>query len=161
MINRSFLLSLACLALAACVSEEAPDFCENHALFHAEHAASTAKLSVTMTEQGRIVSELQLPTENSDMRSTMPALQDSNKVYALQTTVQCATSQAAVSATNDVIVAQYASDCGADNKLGQVDVLLFDLLPNLNEVEVSVVTPATQKRFVINRKCESAIFRFK
>jgi hypothetical protein len=53
----------------------------------------------------------------------------------------------------------FESQCGEDNRLRQLDIALFDLLPNLDEVEVSMTTPATQKRFAINRQCDAPIFR--
>lgn len=161
MINRSLLMSLACLALAACAEDDAPDFCRNHALFHSEHAASNATLSVTMTEDGHIESELRIPLVAVRDNSISALLQDVGKVYALQSAVVCSAAEVDVQSGVADIVALYSSDCGVGNKLGQIDVLLFDLLPELNEVDVLVVTPATQKHFAINRQCERAIFRLK
>ncbi|MGI9232600.1 MAG: hypothetical protein ACR2RD_03125 [Woeseiaceae bacterium] len=160
MTSLRLLVSLTCLAVAACSTERAPEFCRNHALFHAEHAASTAVLSVTMTAHGGIETEIRLPVSTFDQGSTMAVLQDASKVYALQTAEECTAAEVSLSSSNDSIVAAYSSVCGAENKLGQVDVLLFESLPELDEVDVSIVTPATQKHFAINRQCENAIFRF-
>jgi hypothetical protein len=57
------------------------------------------------------------------------------------------------------ISASFESRCGAGNKIGQVDVLIFDSSPELEEVEVLVTTPATSKHFAISRQCDAAIFR--
>ena len=159
MTSLSVLVPLTCLAMAACSAEKAPDFCRNHALFHAEHAASTVSLSVTMTVDGKIESEFRLPISTFGQDATMALLQDANNVYTLQTAAACTAAEAALRTLQDSIVATYSSECGADNKLGQIDILLFESLPELNEVDVSVITPATQKHFAINRQCENAIFR--
>ncbi len=46
-----------------------------------------------------------------------------------------------------------------DGRLRQIDVLAFDLMPELDEVEVTMTTPVTRKHFVINRQCQSPVFR--
>jgi hypothetical protein len=145
--------------LAACSKNRAADFCRDHAQFHAEHAASNAVLSIVMTDDGRIDSEVRLPEAIFGGNSTLAVLQDVSKVYALQTESECSRGEPTLSSSEGMIVGAYTSSCGADNRLRQVDVLLFDSLSNLEEVEVSVVTSATQKTFAINRQCESAIFR--
>jgi hypothetical protein len=158
-IRSGILMVLSFLFLAACSKDEVPDFCSNHAQFHAEHADSNAVLSVVMTADGRIDSEVRFPAATFDGDTTRAVLQDVSKVYALQTETECSPGESTLGSSEGMIIGGYTSSCGEDNKLGQVDVLLFDSLPSLNEVEVSVVTPATQKQFVINRQCESAIFR--
>lgn len=159
MIRRLILPVLFCLILGACSKDEGPDFCRDHAQFHAEHAASNAFLSVEMTADGTVASEVQLPKAifGDDLTSTV--LLDVSKVYALQTAGECSMGEYSTRVSETMIIGEYISSCGADNKLDQVDVLLFGSLPKLDEIEVSVVTPATQKQFVINRQCESAIFR--
>lgn len=159
MINRCFLLATVCVALAACSPEVAPEFCRDHAQFHAEHADTNGILSVTMTADGRIESEVRIPVAARGEALILNVLQDVDRVFALQTAADCTAAESTLHSSDGVIVAAYASECGAENKIGQIDVLLFDSLPDLNEVEVSVVTPATQKHFAINRQCESAIFR--
>ncbi|MGI9271856.1 MAG: hypothetical protein ACR2QT_08780 [Woeseiaceae bacterium] len=159
MISRILLFSLSCLSLAACVQDAAPEFCADHVQFHAEHAASNAVMSVVMTEDGRVASEVQLPRDGFDESATMALLQDVSNAYTLQTESECASTSIDVQTQDNKIVGKYSAECGPDNKLAQVDVQLFESLPALNEVEVSVVTPATKKHFAINRQCASAIFR--
>jgi hypothetical protein len=158
-INRRILIMLFCLALAACSKHEVPDICRNHPQFHSEHADSNGVLSIVMTDDGRIDSEVRLPEAIFGGNSTLAVLQDVSKVYALQTETECIAGDAILGSSEGMIVGGYTSSCGAENRLRQVDVLLFESLPNLEEVVVSVVTSATQKTFAINRQCESAIFR--
>ncbi len=159
MANSKILLSLLCLALAACAPERAPEFCRNHAQFHNEHLDSLASLDVVMTDEGIIRSELSIPVS---VMAGVPSelLEDSHEVYSLQTENECDASSVILNKAQMSVTAIYESNCGADNKIGEIDILLFEMLPALDEVEVTVTTPVTQKRFVINRQCDSAIFRF-
>ena len=158
MANSKMLMSLLCFALAACAPEQAPEFCRNHALFHAEHLDSLASLDVTMTAEGIIRSELSIPIS---VMAGVPSglLEDSHKVYSLQTEDECVASSVILDKTDNSVTASYESKCGADNKIGQIDILLFETLAALDEVEVTVTTPVTQKHFAVNRQCGSAIFR--
>lgn len=153
-------VSLASLCLAACVAKDEPEFCRDHALFHAEHAATTVDASVTMAVDGSIVSEFRLPVGTFGVEPTMHVLQDADNVFSLQTAAECAAANVTLESSQESIIATYVSDCGAGNRLEQIDVLLFDSLVILDEVEVTVVTPATRKHFAIHRKCDSALFRF-
>ena len=158
MTNSKLLMSLLCFSLAACAPERAPEFCRNHALFHDEHLDSLASLNVTMTEEGIIRSELSIPRS---VMAGVPSvlLEESRNVYLLQTENECAKPSVILNETDNSVTASYESNCGADNKIGQLDILLFETLPSLNEVEVTVTTPVTQKHFAINRQCDRAIFR--
>ena len=153
-------MSLACLVLAACSSKEAPEFCRDHTQFHAEHVASTVTASVSMAADGGIISEFRLPISTFGQQTTMNVLQDADNVYALQTATECTTANVKLESFQGSIIASYSSDCGAGNRLEQVDVLLFESLPIMDEVDVTVITPVTQKHFAIHRQCDSAIFRF-
>ena len=159
MTKSKILLSLLCLALAACAPEQAPEFCRNHAQLHNEHLDSLASLDVVMTDEGIIRSELSIPIS---VMAGMPSelLEDSHEVYSLQTENECVASSVILNKAHMSVAAIYESNCGADNTIGQIDILLFETLLALDEVDVTVTTPVTQKRFVINRQCDSAIFRF-
>ena len=159
MISRRILIALFCFVLAACSNDREPDFCRDHAQFHAEHADSNAMLSVVMTADGRVDIDVRLLAATFGGDTTLAVLQDAGKVYALQTATKCSPAESMSDSVDGILIGNYTSNCGADNRLRQVDVLLFDSLPKLNEVEVSVITPVTQKQFAINRQCESAIFR--
>ena len=159
MISRRILIALFCFVLAACSQEEVSDFCRDHAQFHDEHASSNGMVSVEMTVDGRVDTAVRLPAAIFGRDSTLAVLQDVSKVYGLQTATECSAGETTLGSSEGMMIGKYTSNCGTDNKLSQVDILLFDSLPNLNEVEVSVVTSATQKQFTINRQCESAIFR--
>lgn len=159
MIKRSLAILAAALLLGACMPEEEAEFCSHHARFHAGHAATNAKLAIAVRADGTIETELELPLTRVDESTARQLLRDAASVYTLQSASACASSSEELGSAGGVLTARYRSHCGSDNKLGQLDILLFDNLPALDEVEVTVVTPATEKRFAINRACESAIFR--
>ena len=158
--HRPLLILLpALLGFVACAPQDASDYCKNHYEFHEQHLDSLGALSITMAADGLIQSELRLPSSVLEGSNASTLLQDTANVYTLQTNLECEVPAATVSNLGDGVVASYKSQCGADNKIGQVDVSLFESLSTIDELEVTVTTPATQKHFVISRRCESAIFR--
>ena len=160
MIRQVMVATMTGLAMAGCAQDDAPDFCDDRAQYGAEYAGNSAKLSVVMSEDGRVETDLRFPIEVFDATTTQSILQDVNNIYSLQTDSACAATIVTVSSNDESILANYVTECGADNKLGQFDVSLFDSISALDEVEVKVVAPATQKHFLIHRQCAAAIFRF-
>ena len=115
-------------------------------------------LAITMVDDGTLSSILTLPA-SALTEGLGEQLENSQSVYSLQTARDCAAATTVIRRENSKLIATYESRCGADNKIGQLDIVLFDKLPSLEELEVDVVTPVTQKHLAINRQCESAIFR--
>lgn len=164
------LLSLVTIAvlLAACGSRQGEDFCADHHLFHASHLDSIGTLDIKHSNDGTVRTEFSLPTSIFEATDDRPGrsieeieeiLYESESVFSLQTEVSCNMSSSNVTSDANLINASYLTDCGSGARIKQIDVPLFDLVEQLDEVEVFVVTPATQKRFAISRHCESAIFR--
>lgn len=61
---------------------------------------------------------------------------------------------------DDIDVSDFiALQIEGEDRLRQIDVSILDQIPGLDEIEVTMSTPATQKRFAISRQCESPIFR--
>lgn len=153
-------LLTAFIGLAGCGIDKAPDFCKDHGDFHAAHRDELGTLSIVMNADGRLQSEVVLPIAVVG-DSAAAVLKDVARVYSLQTSVECTVSTANVSAQDGQLRAHYESQCGTDNKIGQLDVHIFDALPRLEEIEVDITTPVARKHFAINRKCENAIFRLR
>ena len=156
--TKRHLVLLCCIALSACTEEDAVDYCRDHYLLHAGHQDGIGRLAVTMADNGILSSELTLPV-SSLIDGVDGFLEDPQLVYTLQTSRDCAAATSTVRRLDSTVVATYESRCGIDNKIGQLDVVLFDTMASLDEIEVNVVTPVTQKHFAISRQCESAIFR--
>ena len=145
--------------LSACAEDDAPDFCGDHAAFHADHQEDSAQLVVEMFADGRVHSEIQMSYSITHEEQAVARLSDVATVLQLETSSECGAASVDVESSGGMIRATYSSDCGADNKLGQVNVLLFDAFPEVDEVVVHVTTPVTKKHFAIHRQCASAIFR--
>lgn len=144
--------------VSACTPDNDVDYCRDHYLYHADHLEGLGRLSISLSEDGVLSSDLLLP-ETSISDAAVDALQNVGSVYRLQTSRACTSATSDVRRQGSAILASYESQCGTDNKIGQLDVVLFDNLASLEELEVVVKTPVTQKRFAISRQCDSAIFR--
>ena len=156
--TKRHLVLLCCIALSACADEDTVDYCRDHYLIHAGHQDGLGMLAVTMADSGILSTELTLPV-SSLIGGIEDLLKDPQLVYTLQTARDCTAGTSTFRRLDSTVVTTYESHCGIDNKIGQVDIVLFDTLTSLEELEVKVVTPATQKHFAISRQCESAIFR--
>ena len=165
LINQPVLLALvSCVILSACGSEATEDYCRDHYLFHEEHRAETALLDVVVTDTGSLSAKFVLPTKildpaNARRESIVDALQDSGSIYSMAEASGCSQTESAVAEESASITATYQSQCTAGTDLNQVNVSLFDLLPELEEVEVTIRTDVTAKHFAISRQCSAAIFR--
>ena len=157
MTSRGIVIVLTVLLLSACVKEDAPDFCKNHALFHAEHADASAELSIFIAELGQVNADLFLP--NAGLGKTSIDVGQATHVFTLESEQSCSFDSGRSATSRDGVRWSYAAECGADNKLGQINVLLFDAIPDLDEVLVHVTTPVTEKHFAIHRQCSAALFR--
>ena len=159
-----FFVLLSGVLLSACGSEATDEYCRDHYLFHEEHRADTALLNMVVTDAGSLSTKLVLPTQIFDpgshrRESVVDGLRDSGSIYSLSEAGECTQMDSAVSEQADMITATYQSQCKAGEDLNQVNVSLFDLLPELDEVEVTIKTDATAKHFAISRQCSAAIFR--
>lgn len=161
MTSRTLAIAISGLMLAACGQDDGPDFCGDHALFHGQHQNETAELVVEMSAQGRIDSSVQMLYAIAGEAATNARLGETDNVFRLDTATACSDATVEVESDTGTVLANYASECGADNELKQVNVLLFDAFPELDEVMVHVTTPVTEKHFIIHRQCERAIFRWR
>ena len=154
--------------LTACVKQDSADYCNNHYLYHEPHAENVGVLNISHSEDGRVAIKFSLPKSLIGRRSEsagwsiaqiIELLSDQEKVFKLESEADCTVDVAVVRSVDATILASYGMDCGADTKIGQIDIPLFDVLPEIDEVEVRVTTPATTKHFAISRQCDNAIFR--
>ncbi len=156
--------------LAACARQDSADYCDNHYLYHEPHAENVGILNISHSENGRIATTFSLPKSLIGRRSAsaglseeqiVELLSDRDNVFKIQSETDCKADDSDVNSGDASIVASYRMDCGANTRIGQIDVLLFDVLPEIDEVEVQITTPATGKHFAISRQCDSAIFRLR
>jgi hypothetical protein len=161
-INRCGSLLLVAASLGACGEDNGVDYCKNHYAYHSDHQDSVASLTIKLSEAGDLDGKLAMPDivirEIADADVSL-ILGDVKNTFALQTETPCEVRVESISPTAEGLEANFKASCGLDNKIGQIDVVLFDHLEALEEVVVSVTTPATSKRFGISRQCDGPIFR--
>jgi hypothetical protein len=166
----SIALATGALLLGACTKDEDTDFCKNHYRFHADHLNSIGSLAVRFSVDGKLRTEVSLPYTSLSASQTDPAvaftqierlLEEPDRVYDIETVRACSTTKVLDLRQDGVSIgARYESDCGEGNRIGQLNIALFDEVPEIAELEIRVTTPAVGKHFVINRQCSAPIFRF-
>ncbi len=156
----AFLVATA--TLGACGEDNGVDYCKNHYAHHPDHLDSLATLTIKLSDAGALDGRLSIPDAvvagNADSDVSL-ILGDPNNSFSLRTASPCEVAVESISPTSDGIDVDFVADCGPDNKIGQIDVALFDHITALEEVVVSITTSATSKRFGISRQCDSPIFR--
>lgn len=155
---------LAAITLAACGGKEGADYCLNHYLLHAEHQASVATLRVDVSDHGTLTATLSQPAGSLvavvDRPDGFPdSLNDPGHVYSIPDRSDCVHSRPRVSGRDGVFIAEYESRCGPGAEIKRVNVTILDAVPEIEEVEVTIKTPATSKHFAISRQCTAPIFR--
>jgi Protein of unknown function (DUF2796) len=164
----------SCLVLAffltACTRDEDTDYCKNHYRFHDSHENAPGQLLIDLSDAGELLATLSLPAallgpeaDTTGVASGLAThgLDDPTRVYDLHAAQPCEMSDSRAVRNNGSAEFRYEYRCGKDNKLGQIDIKLFDVLPQLDEMEVNITTPATAKHFAISRQCSQPIFRLK
>lgn len=155
-------LAVAFVVTGACSGGKDADYCKNHYEFHPEHLASIATLNIDVAENGELDARLTVPRAvvgNGSDQNIRSMFADPGRSFTVQSDSACALALDDVRVDNGNLVASYGAQCGANNKLGAIDVALFDQLDDLGEVVVSVTTPATRKHFGISRQCDKPMFR--
>ncbi|HNP34780.1 MAG TPA: hypothetical protein PKK10_02900 [Woeseiaceae bacterium] len=162
---RHFVIFLGLFAgLSACTTDDKTDYCKNHYVYHQQHRDAIASLDITLLDDGIMQSEMQVPRD-SLLRfagtASLDTLSDSDAVFQVNTDTQCAPGESTVDNSGERLVLTYKTVCGAGNRITAVNVTVFDLLPDLDEMLVSVSTTATEKTFAISRQCPNPIFRLR
>ncbi len=157
----------ACL-IGGCAEKDSSDYCDNHYLFHESHADKIGKLDIVYSEDGLFTAAFSLPhsifggegeSSGAAIAEAVGILQDSENAFSVQAEATCTETEVTVTSYAGLLSARYELNCGTGSKIGQLDILLFESLAAVDEVETVVKTPAARKQFAISRQCESAIFR--
>jgi len=149
------LLSVGISALlVGCGDKQEASFCKSHAKEHQIHQSDITQIEINYSEQGLIVAQVKVAKENvqRDVLSNMANIIDVKAVRA------CTNESVDIKEAGNYYQASYSLNCGLDNKLKKVSVLVLDNLKTVEEVEVAISTPSSSKHFVLNRQCDSPIF---
>jgi hypothetical protein len=170
MMTRFKVLQLLCIpVLAACSQQdESNTYCEAHQQRHSSHLEIVTTVQIEHKQAGELEASIEIPhealTEPVDhsmehgRAELVSRLRDVDQVFEIESASTCSEVLAQAEEINGQVSARYQFDCGADNKLNKISVVLFDNFPEIQEVEVRMTTPAVQKHFVINRQCSAAMF---
>lgn len=159
---RYTIVLVTAITFAACTKNAEVDYCDNHYEFHADHLDTSATLTIDISKSGDLDGSLRVPYSNfgdETEANIRLLLGDPDNIFTLQTESACDVSVTGVSSSGYGLATKLFASCGSDNKLEQINVALFDHMAALEEVVVSVTTPATNKRFGISRLCDGPIFR--
>ena len=165
---RVVLVTLVVGMLAACVRQDSTDYCDNHYFYHESHVDNVGSLQITHSDDGRVDIIFSLPKSLIGRRSDpaspseeqlIEILSDRDNVFAIQSVSDCKATDGNVTSDDVNLTVGFHMDCNPETKIGQIDVRVFDVLPEVDEIVVQVTTPATGKYFAISRQCDSAIFR--
>ena len=161
-------VTIAACLIGGCAEQDSSDYCDNHYLFHESHADKIGKLDIVYSEDGLVTAAFSLPhsifggegeSSGATIDEVVRILNDSENVFAVQTEAACTETEVTVTSDAGLLSARYELNCGAGSKIGQLDILLFEFIAALDEVEAVVKTPAARKQFAISRQCKSPIFR--
>jgi hypothetical protein len=151
------------LLAAACGNSGAPDFCANHAFYHAEHVDSVVTFALDVATPGRLDAELGVPVtllNDGENKSGLRAvLQQAENVFTIRGGFGCEQATVEFSEEDGTVNVRYGVNCQQDSAFRQVDITLFHKMDSLQEVAATVAGPAASKRFLVNRQCSNAIFR--
>ncbi len=139
------------IVLSACGRQADEGFCATHGQSHWQHRDQQPSLVVGYEQSGRLAVALALPTSESNHSSVVSAAD----ILALP--AHCKAGELKPETQGEQTLLRFDADCGEELP-AQLSVPLLQNAPELDEVEVSMTTPAVHKHFVVHRDCERAIF---
>ncbi|MBN7796394.1 hypothetical protein [Parahaliea mediterranea] len=147
-----------CLVLLAsgCGGERSMEFCERHGAEHWQHRAEVTVLDMQLDEVGVLNAVVTIPRGALDWMPAGQVLASAANVVDAGPT--CAPQAASVTRDENALLGEYRLQCSGDAPPAGLTVALFQHLDELREVEVTMTTPAVSKHFLVNRRCERALF---
>lgn len=146
---------LALLFGAGCAKEADNGFCATHGPDHWQHRDEVAGLTVRYGADGALEGRLSLPAEDAGPAAA-GVLASAEEVFT--TDANCVAEEQSVTREGGRLLGEYRLRCTGEAPLAALSVPLFDQLPELEELEVTMTTPAVTKHFLVHRRCERALF---
>ncbi|MEP1446059.1 MAG: hypothetical protein ABJK37_08120 [Paraglaciecola sp.] len=140
--------------LMACGDDNSNAFCDNHADIHQQHVDKVTRVNVVYSENGELTAKLSVPM--SDAAET--ALGENSNIIKITAESSCEVISPKIVNGEDYWQSEYKFECGANNKLQHVSIEVLNNFPEIQEVEAHIKTPATNKNFILNRRCDRPIF---
>ena len=155
------LVFLAILA-TSCAQEQGGGFCQDHHQVHTSHADSAGQLQIDIDRDNSIKGMLSLPAAGFDEDMNLDIgtrLARPGQLILIEGGGVCGEIEIDPPDSGATLTTQFTLDCDPAVQIKQVDVMLLESIPEIDEIVVSVSTPATSKRFAISRHCDAPIFR--
>jgi len=146
-------ISLSTL-LVGCGEKEEISFCKSHAKQHKNHQSEVTQIDIDYSEQGLIVAQITV-AQNLAQKEVLASLANIIDVKAGK---PCTNGSVDIKEEGNYYQATYSLNCGLENKLNKVSVLVLEKFTTIDEVEVDISTPSSSKHFVLSRQCDSPIF---
>lgn len=150
-INRFFGLLLAVSLVGACSQEIDRSFCSSHASEHWQHREQHPQLQIEYASSGELQVQLSLPEERAILLETATP----GDILAMPP--QCVAQPLQRSSQQGLASLRFEAACG-DQLPASLGVPLLLEYPGIEEVEVSMRTPAVRKHFIVHHQCERALF---
>jgi len=150
LIERSGWVLLGLLLLGGCGREVDRSFCASHGGKHWQHREQQAQLLIDYAEDGDMGVQLILPGE-------LAAVSLANPGDILTLPEHCESGALLRESEAGMQVLRFDARCG-DVLPESLSVPLLGKRLEIQELEVSMSTPAVRKYFVVHQDCERAIF---
>lgn len=144
------------LLVSGCGGERSMEFCEQHAAEHWQHRAEVTALDMRLDQEGALNVAVAIPRGTLDWALAGDVL--ASAAHVVDAGPTCAPLAVSVTRGEDTLSGQYRLQCEGDGPADGLIVSLFQHLDQLREVEVTMTTPAVSKHFLVNRRCERALF---
>lgn len=153
--KRQLIITYLLLAqLMACSDDNSNAFCDNHIDIHQQHKDTVTRVNVVYSENGGLTVKLNVPMSDA----TETALVDDSNIIKITAESSCQVISPKIVNDGNHWQSEYKYECGANNKLENVSIEVLNNFPEIQEVEAHIKTPATNKNFILNRRCDRPIF---
>lgn len=140
--------------LVGCDEKEEISFCKSHAKQHKNHQSEVTQIDIDYSDQGLIVANIKV----AQAHARQNVLLNMANIIDVKAVKACTNGSVDIKEEGNYYQARYSLDCGLDNKLNKVSVLVLENFITIDEVEVDISTPSSRKHFVLSRQCDSPIF---
>ncbi len=145
---------LATSLLVGCADPAEPDICRDHFTVHGDHAGAVSRLHIELDESGTVEGEFHLA--DALPASLIDSLRAPGGLFRFEGQYDC---NPQFTGSDQGATLRFHARCGPETVVDELRVSVFDTLSELDELVVTVNTPATTKTFAVLRACPSPVFR--
>ena len=143
-----------CSLLLGCGEKAAESFCKSHAKEHDLHRGDITQVHIDYSEQGKITAQVKIAQQYTQYKALITMVD----IIEVKADSVCTGDTVDIKEQGKYYQANYSINCGLDNKLSKVSVPILENFKAIDEVEVVINTPSSNKHFVLSSQCDSPIF---